>query len=118
MSTLAEPMAVPRDNPGVVDPRTGYPEEFRDRVRQAFKEEGDKKTRRQLAAEFGIEPGTLREWVGPDPRWNKGYRQREMMMDRVREMHWDGNTYHHIARVTGVPVSTVWDYINRPDKYR
>lgn len=109
-------MAVSRENPGITNPRKGYPEEFRERVRQAVREEGLSK--KEAARQFGVEAGTVREWVGPDPRWKQAVRQREMYIDRVRDMHWEGNTYHHIARVTGIPVQTVWDWINRPDKNR
>lgn len=110
-------MAVSRANPGILSPRKGYPEEFRDRVRQAFKEEGDKKTRKQLAAEFGIEPATLKVWVGANPEWKEARSRYNKNIDTVQAMHWDGNTYHHIARVTGIPVSTVWQYINQPWRY-
>jgi DNA invertase Pin-like site-specific DNA recombinase len=110
-------VAAPRDNPGVINRRAGYPEEFRQRVRQAHQEEKHFKTNNEIAAEFGISLSALREWVGPDPKWKAARKQYHLNIAKVREMHWDGNTYHHIARVTGIPVSTVWDYINRPEKY-
>jgi DNA invertase Pin-like site-specific DNA recombinase len=110
-------MAVSRENPGIINPKAGYPEEFRRRVRQAYQEERHAKTRQEIAAEFGISTHALREWVGPDPNYKAARKQYYQNIGRVRDMHWDGDTYHHIARVTGIPVSTVWDYINRPDKY-
>jgi DNA invertase Pin-like site-specific DNA recombinase len=108
-------VAVSRDNPGIISPREGYPEEFRNRVRRAFREE--KKTRTELANEFGIGLQTVRDWVGPKPEWKETRDRYHKNIDTVRAMHWDGNTYHHIARVTGIPVSTVWEYINHPWKY-
>lgn len=107
-------VAVPRDNPGMINRRKGYPEEFRRRVRQAVREEKHK-TKKQIAKEFGISEATILEWTS-NKKWREAEARRDRLRDYVRALHWDGNTYHHIARTTGVPVSTVWEWINKDYK--
>jgi DNA invertase Pin-like site-specific DNA recombinase len=109
-------MTISRENPGITNPKKGYPEEFRQRVCKAFYEEWPRKTYEQIADEFGIGHSTLYKWVRPDHR--KVIRdQYHHNINRIREMRWEGCTYSYIARETGVPRATVWDYINRPWMY-
>lgn len=72
------------------------------------------RSRRQIARDFGIHPRTVRLWCGALPESKRARQNLERHRSKVQEMHWEGYTYHYIARVTGIPVSTVWDYVNRP----
>lgn len=103
------------DPPEITNPREGYPEWFRQLVREAVAR--DEKTRAQISNDFGIPVETIKEWCGPSkgvPRGYKALARRERYIELVQEMHWEGCTYHYIAKKTGIPVSTVWDWINRP----
>jgi hypothetical protein len=103
--------------PRITNPREGYPEWFRQLVRDADAK-GDR-TRVQIAEEFGISTWSIAEWCGPSKRFVHGFKavaRHDRYYDLVREMHWEGYTYHYIAKKTGIPVSTVWDWINQPKR--
>ena len=100
----------------ITNPYEGYPEEFRELVRK-YVRNNPQKTRTQIAEEVGVAVFTLHEWCGKSDRAKKrieAEKRRDREFDYVQHLHWEGWTYHAIARETGIPVSTVWDYINRP----
>lgn len=96
--------------------KQGYPEEFRELVRRIVA--NNDKPRKQLAKDLGISINTLTAWCGPAGAEEKvlGHeatdRYNRYIKD-VRDLHWEGYTYVYIAKQVGLPVSTVWDWINR-----
>jgi uncharacterized protein YjcR len=95
--------------------RHGYPEEFRELVRQIVA--NSDKPRNQLAKELGIGLNTIAAWCGREGNNKVLGREAEQRFNRniddVRQLHWEGYTYVYIAKQVGLPVSTVWDWINR-----
>lgn len=98
-------------------PRNGFvpwnkkPESLRRAVVTEYQKGG--RTRKSIADEFGISPSSLTHWVGPSKKKKDQEKRKLKYKHIVEEMYWEGWTYHHIARETGIPVQTVWDWINR-----
>ncbi len=88
-----------------------HPEEVRQSVLEAV-EKGDK-TKKQIAEEHGVSASAVYEWTS-NKKWREAEARRARYFDQVVEWHWAGWTYHAIARELGIPVQTVWDWINRP----
>jgi len=69
--------------------------------------------RKEIIRRFGISDWTLRNWAGTRRKVTPT-EERLRAFEEARTMHWEGCTYVYIAKKLGVPVSTVWDWVNRP----
>lgn len=92
-------------------PPNKYPDEVRAQVVAAVKE--GTRTRKDIAKEHGVHPSTVRDWCGPTAEWKKAQETRKRFQKDAIELYWEGYTYAYIGKQLGIPVSTVWEYVNR-----
>ena len=89
-------------------------EPYSDDVRRAVIE-ADRQgvPRKEIQERFGISDWTLRAWAGTRRKVTLT-EQRLRTRQEARDLHWEGASYVYIAKTLGIPVSTAWDYVNRP----
>lgn len=89
-----------------------YPDEIRRAVIEA-----DRRgvPRSEIAKQFGVSDWTIRSWAGlRRPKPFRDEKERLLLRQQAKALHWEGYTYVYIAKQLGIPTSTAWDYINHP----
>jgi transposase len=94
-----------------------YPDAFREEVVEKTKEaDANGYPRTKLAEDLGISYWTIKNWAGAKASTKQARLNRQRYRRDAIELHWEGYTYSYIAKQLGIPITTVWEYINREYK--